>query len=195
MSQGAASVQALEREAQSQPDYVIGEVRKEIRRTVALYVHHATPHGPGYFEPVRLLFCWYDFIGKLYKGRGKDLDGASSFHAWLTSPHMQALNPKYKSEHKNLYHSFRNQLIHTRHSSTGWFAYGPSDPDLDGNRCHNLDRDEDDYLWLDIAALLSDQDAALERYLTALEADNGDDDKPGSRAAFDCGLTAMRSES
>ena len=192
MNATSADADKLLEEAQSEPSYVIDELLTEVRRTVALYVHHSTPHGPGFFEPVRLLFCWYDYLGKLYNG--KELDGVSSFHAWLTSPYMQARNKNYKLEKKDLYISFRNPLIHSRHGSSGCFAFGPSEVDTDGNRSRNLDRDEDGRLWLDISALLGDLEIALADYLKALESDDLSSARPGSRAAFDRGLDAMRAE-
>jgi hypothetical protein len=168
---GVAPSITVERARQVLDDFVL-----VVRRTQWLYTTVApqrdklpaqlqgdlpSQHSLGYFEPVTLCLCWFDFLGALYSGVGEPAN-RERVVAWLRF--MGDINPKYRQYAEDLYRCYRNFLVHQYSPKRGGFGYG-----ADGHQHLDLlspdNRPAEERTpYLDVPQLLDDLVAAIEKF-------------------------------
>src|SRR6266545_6793897 len=81
-----------------------GELPEKLRGDLPL------EHSLGYFEPIRLFFCWADLLGALHSGDGSQ-GNPRRVKAWLGFM-GGAIRKEYGDLAEQIYATYRNALIH-----------------------------------------------------------------------------------
>lgn len=169
----------------------LDEVAKEIQRTQWLYTQVAwnpeyveipralLPDFPlgaatGFFEPLRLFFCWADYLGALYLGNGLRGQNPERIKAWL------AFMWQDENLAAKVCDGYRNHLVHARAPGHHSISFGEP--------VEHLIELSNGVVRLDVPKLLEETLAAVRRYAVSLPRDGTG---PGSLDAFNRGRAQM----
>ena len=152
------------------PAFLVKEIATEAKYCRHLFADVAPNHPmPGedrdprrYFEPVRLFFCWCDYLGGLYLGSFKEGTRAR-VQEWLASPFMQERNEAYFEKAGILYRDYRNYFIHQGHSRAGRVSYEV------GQSQQHLEEIENGALFFHIPTMLHDIASAADQFADNLK--------------------------
>lgn len=149
--------------AEASARFLVDDFLWEVQRAYELYVvtapkltSLALERRAGFFEPVRLFFCWSDFLGALYLGNTK-AGTMTRITTWLSYP-MEAVRRGYKAHAKKLHLQYRNQLIHG--GGYGQHAYSVCPEDEPSHLARGISGG----IQLVIPCLLTDLDRAVKHY-------------------------------
>lgn len=150
-------------------DFLRKDFLKVVRRTKYLYVDKKPTkrYGAGFFEPILLCLCWWDFLGALYCGDGRPRHkGGLSNEKRITKFIVDVLgsvNSRYKGVSRDLVRVYRHGTVH---------AYAPAGAFFIALRDQkNHLRRRKRQLTVSIDDLLADTIKATRRFASLLKAE------------------------
>ncbi len=150
-------------------DFLRKDFLKVVRRTKYFYVTKkpTKKYGAGFFEPILLSLCWWDFLGALYCGDGRPRhEGGLSNEERMTAFIVDVLgcvNSRYKGVSRDLVRVYRHGTVHA-YAPAGAFSIATRDP-------KNHLRKRKNQLTVSVEDLLADTIKATLHFATVLKAE------------------------
>lgn len=150
-------------------DFLRKDFLKVVRRTKYLYVEKkpTKKYGAGFFEPILLCLCWWDFLGALYCGNGRPRhEGGLSNDERMTAfivDVLGSINSRYQGVSRDLVRVYRHGIVHA-YAPTGRFFISTH-----GSKNHLQKRK--DQLTVSLEDLLVDTIRATLHFASVLKAE------------------------